>query len=108
MKRITVVLVVCLCAVLMAGCNTTGTFVSATGLYLRGGPVTVIVGTIDASNSAGEFANEVVSVKHTTYFEAGIDAGASTGEAGVTAEKKSEYMFSVTPVKTDAAEALEE
>ncbi len=107
MKRTMILLAMCLCAVLMVGCNTTGTFISATGAYVRAGPVTIVVGTVDASNSAGEFADEIVVVTHTTYFDTAIDTGASTGEAGVTAEKKSEYTFSVTPVKAEA-EVLEE
>ncbi len=87
---------------LFTGCNTAGSFVSATGLYIETGVGRIIVGTIDASNSAGEFANEQFNVKHTTFFDTGV-----SGAASVSAEKKSEYTMKVTPVNGEETDAPE-
>ncbi len=101
MKRVMILLSLCVMCALLTGCNTAGSFVSATGLYIETGIGRVIVGTVDASNSAGEFANERFSVKHTTFFNTGVGQGGTVGNTEVAAEKRSEYTMKVTPVEAE-------
>ena len=118
MKRITILLVVCLCALPLMGCfGNTGAFIaSGTGLGVAIGatPVTpnfvLLGGDFNLAFVDVDAAQEAVTISDKTFYDLTIDANVgedegvkATGNSG----KQRDFQFTLTPV-VDEAEAVEE
>lgn len=95
MKRIAALL---LFALPLMGCNVAATTMKGTGAFIQAGPITIIAGSFDGSHTAGEFADEQLTIEHETYYDANISTSANSN-TGVTQGMKSAYKVRLTPVK---------
>ena len=105
MKRITILLVVCLCVLTLMGCvrNTNSTKGSVIGALINTPLGQVAFGGIEFHTLYTDLANEELTIHDVNYYDASASLGADS-EAGITQAISRDYKVNLKPMPVEDAE----